>query len=53
MRLFDDTKNNIYPMPIFSAGNDDVLVGRVRKDIFDENTISLYLSCDNLRKAQP
>ena len=51
MRLFDDTKNNIYPMPIFSAGNDDVLVGRVRKDIFDENTISLYLSCDNLRKG--
>jgi len=51
MRLFDDVKNNVYPMPIFAADTDDVLVGRIRKDIFDENTISLYLSCDNLRKG--
>tara|TARA_Y100000748_G_scaffold42889_1_gene31840 strand:+ start:1835 stop:2878 length:1044 start_codon:yes stop_codon:yes gene_type:complete len=51
MKLFDDVNNNVYPMPIFSADKDDVLVGRIRKDIFAENTISLFVSCDNLRKG--
>ncbi len=47
----DDIENDIYPTPLDSAGQDDVFVGRIRKDIAIDNSISLWLSCDNLRKG--
>ena len=34
-----------------AAGEDDVLVGRIRRDTASENGIALYLSSDNLRKG--
>lgn len=49
--VMDDTENDIYPTPLDSAGQDDVFVGRIRKDISIDNAISLWLSCDNLRKG--
>ena len=49
--VMDDTENDIYPTPLDSAGQDDVFVGRIRKDIAIDNAISLWLSCDNLRKG--
>jgi len=51
MKLVDDPIQNEYPMPLRAAGIDDVLVGRVRKDIAHENGIVLWLACDNLRKG--
>ena len=49
--VVDDPSRNEYPMPLSAAGIDDVLVGRIRKDIAHENGIVLWLSCDNLRKG--
>ncbi len=40
-----------FPTPSAAAGEDDVLVGRVRRDTASENGIALYLSSDNLRKG--
>lgn len=40
-----------YPMPIDVAGKDEVLVGRIRKHFSDENSISLWIVADNLRKG--
>jgi aspartate-semialdehyde dehydrogenase len=34
-----------------SAGGDDVLVGRIRRDPTVENGLALFLACDNLRKG--
>ena len=51
MKLVDDPIQNEYPMPLRAAGIDDVLVGRIRKDIAHENGIVLWLACDNLRKG--
>ena len=37
--------------PAAAAGEDEVLVGRIRRDTAAENGIALYLSSDNLRKG--
>lgn len=49
--VVDEPSRNEYPTPLSAAGIDDVLVGRIRKDIAHENGIALWLSCDNLRKG--
>jgi len=49
--LEDDTKNQVYPMPLFAYGRDEVFVGRVRKDFSAENGINLWIVADNLRKG--
>jgi aspartate-semialdehyde dehydrogenase len=40
-----------FPTPAAAAGEDDVLVGRIRRDNASTNGLALYLSCDNLRKG--
>ena len=47
----DDPSNNSYPMPLYAHGKDDVFVGRIRKDISQENAIDLWIVSDNLRKG--
>jgi aspartate-semialdehyde dehydrogenase len=49
--VVDDPQNSLYPTPLKAAGNDDVFVGRIREDIAHDNGLSLWLSCDNLRKG--
>ena len=51
VRVVDDPKANVYPMPVQSEGEDDVFVGRIRKDISLDNGIAMWLTCDNLRKG--
>jgi len=40
-----------FPTPKDAAGGDEVLVGRIRRDPTVARGLSLYLSCDNLRKG--
>lgn len=49
--LKDDPQNYVYPMPLESAGKDDVYVGRIRKDLADENGNTLWLTGDQIRKG--
>lgn len=49
--LKDDSQNYVYPMPLESAGKDDVYVGRIRKDLADENGNTLWLTGDQIRKG--
>ena len=49
--LVDDPHNYVYPMPLESAGKDDIYVGRVRKDLADENGTTLWLTGDQIRKG--
>ena len=49
--LVDDPANLVYPIPLETAGKDDVFVGRVRKDISDDNGLTLWLSGDQIRKG--
>ncbi len=47
----DDVSKNLYPMPLNSEGSDNVYVGRIRRDLFEENTFNLWVVSDNLRKG--
>ena len=49
--LKDDPFTNIYPMPKYAEGKDDVFVGRIRRDESQENTLNLWIVADNLRKG--
>lgn len=49
--LVDDPQNYVYPMPLESAGKDDVYVGRIRKDLANDNGITLWLTGDQIRKG--
>lgn len=49
--LQDDPSTQTYPMPLFTGGNDDIYVGRIRKDIASDNGITLWLSGDQIRKG--
>jgi len=49
--LRDDPANLIYPMPLETAGQDNVFVGRVRKDLSDDNGLTFWLSGDQIRKG--
>lgn len=47
----DDPKNNIYPMPLYAWGKNEVFVGRVRRDTSVKNGLNLWCVADNLRKG--
>jgi aspartate-semialdehyde dehydrogenase len=49
--LVDDPQNYVYPMPLDSAGKDDIFVGRIRKDLADDNSNTLWLTGDQIRKG--
>ena len=51
VKVIDDPSKNKYPTPRDAAGEDDVLVGRIRQDISSENGIELWCVGDNLRKG--
>lgn len=49
--LQDDTKNNVYPMPLTAHKKDEVFVGRLRRDESQPNTLNMWIVADNLRKG--
>ena len=49
--LCDDPAQLVYPMPLDTAGHDDIYVGRVRKDLADDCGLTLWLSGDQIRKG--
>ena len=40
-----------YPMPLYTAGKDDVYVGRVREDLSNPNGLTLWLVGDQIKKG--
>jgi len=51
VKVVDDVKSAIYPMPINASGNYDVLVGRIRKDDTVTNGLALFVAGDNIWKG--
>ncbi|TYB74124.1 aspartate-semialdehyde dehydrogenase [Bizionia gelidisalsuginis] len=47
----DNPDVNVYPMPIYANGKNDVFVGRIRRDGSQPNTLNLWVVSDNLRKG--
>jgi len=53
VKIVDDRIRNYFPMPIDASGQDDVLVGRIRKDLSDPSghSISMFVAADQLLKG--
>ncbi|HYI79942.1 MAG TPA: aspartate-semialdehyde dehydrogenase [Thermoleophilaceae bacterium] len=51
VQILDDPGNALYPLAIDAAGNDDVLVGRIRRDPSHDHCLNLWVVGDNLRKG--
>ena len=53
VRIVDDRAKNYFPMPVDASGQDDVLVGRIRRDLSDTtgHSISMFVSADQLLKG--
>jgi len=49
--LMDDAEKQEYPMPLFSEGKDEVFVGRVRKDLTNENGLTFWSVSDQIKKG--
>ncbi|WP_342512549.1 aspartate-semialdehyde dehydrogenase [Sporosarcina sp. FSL K6-1522] len=47
----DDPGNQLYPMPLFAEGKDEVFVGRIRKDPKQRGGFHMWIVSDNLLKG--
>ena len=50
-KLVDDLGNKVYPMPLDTTDQDLVFVGRIRKDLTDENGLQIWCCGDQVRKG--
>jgi aspartate-semialdehyde dehydrogenase len=53
VKIVDDRVKNYFPMPVDASGQDDVLVGRIRRDLSDPtgHSISIFTAADQLLKG--
>jgi aspartate-semialdehyde dehydrogenase len=49
--VIDDPASAQYPLAINAAGQDDVFVGRIRRDPGHERALDMWIVADNLRKG--
>lgn len=49
--LQDDPENQLYPTPANCVGENDVFVGRIRKDLDDKRGFHMWVVSDNLLKG--
>jgi aspartate-semialdehyde dehydrogenase len=52
-RVVDDQERNYFPMPVDASGKDEILVGRIRRDLSDSTgrSISIFSAGDQLLKG--
>jgi len=51
VQLKDSPRDDVYPMPLVVAGEDDVFVGRLRKHPDEPSTYDLWIVGDQIRKG--
>ncbi len=49
--VLDDITKDSYPMPRFAKNEDEVFVGRIRRDESADNALNIWVVADNLRKG--
>ncbi|MDN4754936.1 aspartate-semialdehyde dehydrogenase [Porphyromonadaceae bacterium W3.11] len=49
--LMDMPQKQEYPMPLFLSGKDPVYVGRIRKDLTNDNGLTFWCVSDQIRKG--
>jgi aspartate-semialdehyde dehydrogenase len=53
VKVVDDIEHNYFPMPVDASGRDEILVGRIRRDLSDASgrSISIFSAGDQLLKG--
>ena len=51
IEVMDEPEVQEYPMPLFSSGQDQIFVGRIRRDRTVENGLNLWVVGDQIRKG--
>lgn len=51
VKVLDNPSENIYPLPVDAAGQDEAFVGRIREDESIENGLNMWIVSDNVRKG--
>jgi aspartate-semialdehyde dehydrogenase len=53
VRIVDDVAGNHFPMPIEASGQNDILVGRIRRDVSDPTgcSLAMFVAGDQLLKG--
>ena len=51
VQLVDEPNSDVYPMPLETSDQDDVFVGRIRRDLVSENGLTLWCCGDQIRKG--
>ena len=53
VKIVDDRQKNYFPMPVDATDQDEVLVGRIRRDLSvpDGRGIDLFVAGDQIRKG--
>jgi aspartate-semialdehyde dehydrogenase len=53
VKVVDDIEHNYFPMPVDASGKEDILVGRIRRDLSDSTgrSISIFSAGDQLLKG--
>ncbi len=51
LTVVDDRQKNHFPMPLEASNRDDVLVGRLRKDLDDPNGLNFFVCGDQILKG--
>ncbi|MFL7795426.1 aspartate-semialdehyde dehydrogenase [Clostridium chauvoei] len=51
LTVYDNVNELKYPTPLVVSGQDNVFVGRIRRDFSIENGINLWVVTDNIRKG--
>ena len=51
IKVFDNPRELLYPMPAYCIGEDPTYVGRIREDESIENGLNMWIVADNVRKG--
>ena len=51
VEVIDNPAERKYPMPLFLSGKDPVFVGRIRKDLANENGLTFWCVSDQIKKG--
>ena len=49
--VMDNTKEQLYPTPLHVSGQNEVFVGRIRRDNSIKNGLNMWIVADNVRKG--
>lgn len=51
VKIVDDPFENRYPMPCLVKNENEVLVGRIRRDYSNANSLNMWITANNLRRG--